>query len=653
MSAGNVPAALKTSVVTISNFKGADLTSSEPAVDIGRSPYCPNMIRSSPGKVRKRVGYKSFAQFTGRVNGYHFSDKHQIVHCGTKVYARNSDDEEWRVMPGTWEDAKNEYDSGTPVSDTGVADALSSMVAFPLNNDVATIYFDGVQARCPRGRMYNDQKLTYMVPLTEQAYIPTVMISRDPIGGGVAYEEVNILSDGWTETFYGTASALEYQMSFGDLSEKTVKVEVMADSDENWHTKTEGTDFTVDRTTGIVTFVTAPGVPPIDGTDNVKITAYKDRSELAARVNKCTVCTVYGDTGTGARLFCTGNPDYPNRDFWSALNDPLYFPDLNYSRLGREDSAIVGYSVLGDKLAAHKDEVEGSIYVRSSTFDEDGYQQFIISNVINGRGAIAPRSFAYLGSEPLFLTRQGIYAITTADLTQERYEQSRSFYLNGQMLAESGLEQAYAAIYKDFYALSVGDNLYILDGSTKNYERNEPYSNFQYEGFYFTGINARVIWTYGNVCYFGTDTGEVFEFCSDSHDAASYSDNGNEIYACWQTPAIDGANFYKNKFFRYCAIRLAQHARTGVVPRVRKRGMWESLFSYAQNMNTFDFRLVDFSNFTFRTWTSVYTLSGKIRVGKVDNAVFRFENGTANSAFEPDVISFELFESRNYKGVYK
>lgn len=39
--------------------------------------------------------------------------------------------------------------------------------------------------------------------------------------------------------------------------------------------KTEGTDFTVNRETGAVTFLTVPGKSPLNGEDNVKITAYR------------------------------------------------------------------------------------------------------------------------------------------------------------------------------------------------------------------------------------------------------------------------------------------------------------------------------------------------------------------------------------------
>lgn len=84
---GSAPPAVKRTLAQINNFKGADLTSSDTDMDIGRSPDCPNMIRSEPGKVRKRMGYHLFDEFDGRINGALFRKTGGYdVHAGTKLY---------------------------------------------------------------------------------------------------------------------------------------------------------------------------------------------------------------------------------------------------------------------------------------------------------------------------------------------------------------------------------------------------------------------------------------------------------------------------------------------------------------------------------------------------------------------------------------
>lgn len=640
---GGAPPTVKRSLVQITNFKGADLTSSEVDMDPGRSGDCPNMIRSTPGKVRKRMGYHLVDTLDGRINGAWLKGETTYIHAGTKVY------QDGELLAGTKEAATAQA-GGTPPTDTGLTDHRSTAAVV----DNKLIIFDGVAARTTASVTENNVTVPYFGLLSEGAYIPTVMIGKNPDGsGGEYYEEVNSLSDKWTESFCVTADTktqTEFSLSFETLTDAPVTAQILDADGKTWTDKAETTDFTVDRATGKITFLTAPGESPIDGKDNVIITASRDHSEQRSRINKCTVCIAYGNTATGVRLFCTGNPDLPNRDFWSAINDPTYFPDVNYSRLGRDDSAIIGYSIIGGYIAAHKDDREGSIYVRVPENDEEGMQQFKVSNVITGRGAVAPYSFCSLTNEPLFLTSRGIYAITTGDLTQEKYEQSRSYYLNGALTEEVNLSEAYACIYGDWYMLAINEKIYILDGTTREYSRNEPYSSYQYEGFYFTGIDARALWVKDDVLYFGDGSGNVYEFYKDSDSLASYNDNGASILAYWQTSALSGDLFYKNKSFKRCAVQLVPTAVAGVTVRVRKRGIWSDLLNYTDKFRFFDFRSIDFSRLSFATDSSARTVSSKIKVKKVDKAVFRFINGEYNTPFSISNIAFEFVESGNFKG---
>ena len=54
-------------------------------------------------------------------------------------------------------------------------------------------------------------------PVTQVAYVPTISIGRAPSGGGTPYEPINLLQNKWTETFLGTETDKEYQLSFKDL----------------------------------------------------------------------------------------------------------------------------------------------------------------------------------------------------------------------------------------------------------------------------------------------------------------------------------------------------------------------------------------------------------------------------------------------------
>ena len=47
----------------------------------------------------------------------------------------------------------------------------------------------------------------------------------------------------------------------------------------------------------------------------------------------------------------SGNAQYRNYDWYSGMNDPTYWADTAYAVLGTQQSAIVGYSIVNERLA--------------------------------------------------------------------------------------------------------------------------------------------------------------------------------------------------------------------------------------------------------------------------------------------------------------
>ena len=460
----------KTNAMVINDFYGCDFSSGATNIDPRRSPNCENMIRSSPGRVRKRLGFAKTAVYDGRINGRFSLDGTDIIHAGTKLYA----------------------------GDTLISSAMKDAFSVGKNFDKALYLLDGEHYY----KVTHSGDTFTVANVSDSAYVPRIVINKNPDGtGGTTYEDINLMSDKWTESFYvgdKTAAATVFQLSLENLNNEPVTAKILQ-ADGSFVDKVETTDFTVNRTSGTITFVAAPGKSPLEGADNVYITASKDRSVSRSRITNCDTCIVYGETGT--RLFVTGDPNFKNRDFWSAQNDFSYFSDLSYSILGEDSERIVGYSIVGDRIAAHKSGTTGAVYVRtgSTVTETDNLGNsvetfaFKTGNVITGHGAIAPHSFVPTDNEPLFLSSTGIFALTASDVTGERYVQSRSFYINPKLLSESNIADAYACLHKDFYFIAAGAGVYVLDLLQKHYEEGEPYSNYQYECFYLTGIPARVI----------------------------------------------------------------------------------------------------------------------------------------------------------------
>lgn len=498
------------------------------------------------------------------------------------------------------------------------------------------------------------------VPASGIGKIPVVTIGREPSGGGYPYEDRNLVQAGYEERFLGNGTDKNYQLSYFPLDSKAVTVKIMQD-DGSFEDMNEDEGFTVNRTTGVVTFTTAPSTSPLEGEDNVYITAYKTTEGSAEKITSCTIGTMYGVNGETDRLFLSGNPTLPNYDWYSDIDDPTYFPDTSYSTLGSETSAIMGYSRIGKYLATHKDENElsQSVFIRDGeTYDEEDENGnkvtntvFRITNTLQGAGTISRYCFGYLETEPLFLTREGIFAITAQDITGEKYGQNRSFYLNGKMLDEASLDNAVCINFDNYYILAVNNKFYMLDGlQPVPTDKSMPYATRQYTAFYCDNIPAYSLWVDANELWFGTTDGLVFKFYTDESALESYNDNGAPISSWWETPELDGKLFYKNKTFRYLAVRMMASLSTSIKLWGKKHGIWSLLKEDSSSARYFAFSKVKFSAFSFSVDTSERLAHTKVRIKKVDKARFKLENSVVNEPFGLFDFALEYIESGNYKG---
>ena len=627
-----VPKSPSKSIFTIDNFQGVDFTNSPANIDPSKSPNSVNMIRDVPGKVRKCMGYHTIDTYKSsdptpvplRINGYHRKrgDQYGLIHAGTNIYRNKV------LLYSTANDARSK--SWQFEDRLYILDGKKLLVYYETESGGATTY--------------------HVEPVENNAYTPTLTISKDPEGGGTSYEDLNLLNPAFIEQFLGKESVTDYHMSFTGLDNTAPKVELLNAQGE-WETQPT-TAYTVDYVNGVISFNTAPGVSPVTGEDNVKITAYRTVSGYADRINKCTVGILYGVNGASDRLFVTGNPDYINYDWYSAQYDPTYFTDTSYSMLGTSASAIVGYSIISNYLAAHKDDMERdqNIILRQGDL-VDSEPSFRIINTLQGAGAIAKHSFAYLSTEPLFLTKQGVYAVTAQDITGEKYAQNRSYFLNGKLLEESNLEEAFGFVYKDMYWLCLNGVAYILDGlQPLQTDRAMPYATRQYAGFYRTNIPARIMWEKDEKMYIGTADGRICEFYTDKYSLNSYSDDGEPIEAIWETPDIDGKLFYKNKTLRYIALRLDAALATSVNIWVMNRGIWQFIKKDDTSGRYFSFSHLIFSKMSFSGDKTQHTISTKVRVKKVDKFRLKVTNDDLNEPFGLFNIAFEYVENGNYKG---
>lgn len=134
--------------------------------------------------------------------------------------------------------------------------------------------------------------------------------------------------------------------------------------------------------------------------------AITKRSE---QINKCSIYGMFGGEND-TRVFLTGNPDTPNKDWTSGLYDPTYFPDTGYGYVGADNVKIMGYVRLYNMQIIIKEPSieDATAYVRTFTLDDQNNPVFPLKQGLTETGAISPRSFAYLDGKPLFASARGI-----------------------------------------------------------------------------------------------------------------------------------------------------------------------------------------------------------------------------------------------------
>jgi hypothetical protein len=611
-------------IYELDTFEGVDFAKAPSNVEVYRSPDAVNMTRDEVGKVSKRMGYFNVFTYTDPIYGIFKLGNDFIVHSGKNLYKEVYDNVEEEYTRTELYSDMNEHHS--------VAEQFNSKLYILDGNTF--LVTDG----------------TTCTPVTQSATVPLIKIAGTPSGGGVILQEVNLLSNAWREKFAGNGTDTTFQLSFDNLDSTPliVKIASISGGAVVWTTKTEGTDYTVNRTNGTVTFTNVPSGPVVGQEDNIDIQASKDRSELSNRINGCTIMIKFGLNGQENQLFVSGNPNYKNIDWWCQVNDPNYYGDLSYSTLGQDDSAIISYSKLGTDLATHKDNKSGKIYIRSGLLDNNSNIIYPVKEVIDGSGCICKYCSENIG-EPLFVTELGVQTITIQDYTLKQYEQVRGDRINSKLLKEPNLDKAVACIWKDLYLVSVNGHVYTLDRLQKYYEKNLPYSTFQYAGQYWTNIDAISWYVDGDDLYFGTTEGKIMKFYNDPDNSGSYNDDGEPIDAYWTLPEFSGDVFFRNKNVKFIAVKLKASKQTGIQMYAQIDGQWELIFEDFTSFGYADFNYFDFEYFTFSTDTTPRKAQSKITVRKKDKSSFRLRNNIVNQPFGIYSVAFIYTE----KGINK
>lgn len=466
----------------------------ESSIGLNQSPYggLLNMCLDDGGMPTKRPGQRYLYQTSlgeGGINGLYADYKgYTVIAHGTKLYKQRGTEQPTEIY-------------------SELANAKAFMFIYNgilyLLNGSQYIQFDGTTVK------------------SVSPYKPRVSMNRKPDGSTSEVDESwNMLGRGFRNTFNGDGTTKIYKLSLTALDVDAVISNVGG---------TEGNGFTVDRTTGTVTFNTAPP----QGTNNVEITAYKTFPKLAENILKCKFGVEFSN-----RMFLGGNEDLPNYYFAAGLTDGIdasYFPQKYQYAIRGGDKAVTGFKVHYNKLVVFKEDLTCTVEASTGL---DNTASFPISYLNTDIGCDIPDSIQLVNNNIVFAnTYYGVCIIVSTVVQGEKSILPVSLNINGSYgrpgLLNEDINELKKATSADFgykYYLCVRDKCYVWDYKD-NFNINNPRA---LRWFYYDNVNANCFGIRNNELLYGhREKGVICAFTN------VLNDFGNPINGVWKSKLID------------------------------------------------------------------------------------------------------------------
>ena len=445
-----------------SNFLGVDFSSYD--VSLYRSPDSVNMWKDYKmlGKsLSSRPGLTQFLPLSSKPYGIFFYKvaqvQHIIIHAGTSLLDYNMQTQTLTTIKAS---GMNPHESK----------------AFIYNN----IFYikDGINYLS-----YNGNTVADVVP-----YIPTTSIGRTPNGGGTDYNKVNLLTSYRRNGFVGDGTSKDYYLDVPSFDSGTASATVNGSP----------VAITEHAGSGYVTFSTAPQVPDTDGQDNVVITFSRTTAGNPEIIKECTLLEVFDN-----RVFFSGNVDYPNSVFWSALNDPTYCPDTNYAREGLDAIPVKAMVTGNNALWVMKEPSQSntSIYYHTPSIDAEQGATYPSNHSSISSGCIS--TGINFNDDVVLFTDFGLDGIS-GDIASEQLLAHRSSLVDAKMLSETKYKEPILAEWQGYLLIFMGTHCYLADSRQQwtNTTHNE------YEWYYWEmEKEITAIGVLGDQLYLGAEDG--------------------------------------------------------------------------------------------------------------------------------------------------
>ena len=477
-----------------SGFRGVDFRGEE--INLTRSPDSLNMwkdyketdsIRTRPKMEKFYFDSSLFPELDGeKIYGIHFAKGYEsdlrpfFVHCGTKLYRITKKEDGYRV--------------GCPIDYLN----LSKSETFAL----------GEYVYLKDGKNYI--KLSSLLAMDVDGYIPTTTIGKSPAGGGKKHEDVNMLTGKRKNTFLADGESTDFYLDAQNIdTDKPVSVMVNGDMIPDFK-------ITIDYVAGKVTLADIPPVPLTDGQDNVVIEFSKTIPGEREKILKCTLSQVFDN-----RVFFSGNPDYPNMIWHSALDNPEYVSDLDYYNEGYDASAVKGMVAGNNALWVFKEPSYENVTVFYHTPTIDLEYGKIYPNTHSSISTGCVGKAINFNDDIVFFSERGMEGISS-DVTTEQVIAHRSSMVDRKLLNEPNYKNMLLEEWQGYLLVIIDNKVYLADSRGKF----NNIDHMEYEWFYWE-LDKKITCTKlkDGVLYLGTESG-VYTLTDTTSNVESY----------WSTP---------------------------------------------------------------------------------------------------------------------
>lgn len=414
--------------------------------------------------------------------------------------------------------------------DSTVYPTIVSLMAFPISTDANKEYADCEMilfVKLDTGAHYifgyglDTETELYGVRDLEP-YVPTVIQKGRPVDAneeserGTIVEPYNLLTTQFACQYSTNGEGVRFNLPIQNLDPNFYYKTTYMNNDGKTYTHTvkpnstatvlveesaqgDGYQLAVNVEKGFFVFRKAgesvgTAVPLSNFANNVTIIARQKESSNI--IENMTFSTFYGGSASGlnsgTRLFVSGNAERPNLVHWSALNNPLYFPENNYTYVGRDSKKVTAFGTQGELLVIFKDsEIYCTQYTQSDVTADDvmngsvldieaAVAKFCMVQIHSEMGCDCPDTLRLCNNRLVWLNSDGrVYGLFTAGQYNERNVRALSDAIHVELAGQEKklLLAASAAELESNYLLMVGSTVYVMDYSSYGFSYYSSYSS--------------------------------------------------------------------------------------------------------------------------------------------------------------------------------